>query len=67
VAAITLIEAFIEQNSLHVSVRGRDEDSILPLLTFVHRELSREIQTMPLLLEFTHVLLSRSFMFFLIS
>ena len=59
-AAIALIETLIEQNVLHIAVRGKDEDSILSLFNFVHQELGSDENTTSLLHEFTHTLLAEN-------
>lgn len=55
VHAIAFIEELIERGALHIAVRGRDEATILPFLSFVQKELAQNPAFTSLLLELMHV------------
>lgn len=58
--AIAFIEMLIEQGVLHIAVRNRTEATIQPLLRFVSKQISKDLTSMPVLLEFLHAILSGS-------
>ncbi|EKX74201.1 WD domain, G-beta repeat family protein [Theileria equi strain WA] len=55
-----LVELLILRGSLGTAVKGRDEQTIIPLLKFVSSQLNRDVYNTSILLEFLHTVLDNN-------